>query len=677
MDSSSVVLQLCIIVGSATAVATLCHTLRIPAVVGFLLAGTLIGPYGWKLVESVPGAEFLTEMGGTLLLFTVGLDFSFRKLKQSRRLFFGLGAVQVVGTAALITLPCVYFFDWSWNKAVFMGFLISLSSTALVLKLLEESRELQTPYGNCTVGILLFQDLAFVPMVMLLPLLTGSPQGAVTQNGSLVQWFVEAAFILAVILLASRYVVPRLFEIVVKSGNREIFFFCVLFLIFGAGYAFQTIGLSLALGAFVAGMLLSDSPYGRQATADIVPFRDTFLGIFFLTVGMLLDLPFLWDNLLPILGMGLACFLIKVLVAMGAMKAQRFPSGLALMVGTAVAQVGEFSFLLAALGHRAGLISQTDLQYFLCLSVLSLVISPFVQKLVSYSGWRRKAGLSVFFRLNDRQSPLRQELETSLRKDDKGAHTVLIGFGWAGQNLAGALKVLNVPYRIVEMNYSQVKKFQAMGEPIIWGDATQTEILDQVQIQTARLVVVSVTGGDATRRIVDSIRLCRPEIPVIVRIQYLRELEQFRPDTASDLVVAEFETTIEILARALKTYGVSSRQLHQFIDEAHSQLNRANASFSESLRRTVELPGWETLSLIRPLTLNDESPASGRSVAELNLRAHCGALIVSVFRKGLGTTIPYADFVLQSGDVLHLIGDSNCLDMAETFLIGRTEPVTA
>jgi monovalent cation:H+ antiporter-2, CPA2 family len=670
MHSSALVLQICIIVGAATAVATLCHALKIPTVVGFLFAGTLIGPWGSKLVQSVPGAEMATELGGTLLLFTVGLEFSFRKLRQSQRLFLGLGSVQVLGTTIVIAALCMILFSWPWPKAVFMGFLISLSSTALVLKLLEEGRELQTPYGNCTLGILLFQDVAFIPMAMLIPLLAVGIQTE-TGNASLSStWMVEASIVFVGVLLASRYLVPKLLEAVVKSGNREIFFFCVLFLIFGTGFALESIGLSLGLGAFIAGMLLCDSPYGKQATADIVPFRDTFLGIFFLSVGMLLNLPFLWDNLGSLMLMGLGCLIIKVAIATIAVRLQKFPFSLAIMVGVAVSQVGEFSFLLATLGHRAGIITENELQYFLCLSVLSLVVSPFVQKVAKNSDWRRQGGLSVFFKLNSKQSPLRKEVATHLQKSEstKGAHTVVIGFGWAGQNLAGALKVLQVPYKILEMNFSQVQKFKHAGEPIYWGDATRVEVLEQVHIHSARLVVISVTGAETTRRIVETIRRVRPEIPVIVRIQYLRELEQFRPDAASDLVIAEFETTIEILARALKTYGVSSRQLHEFIDEAHKQLNRSNTSFSDSLRRTVELPGWETLSLIRPLTLDVGSLACGKSVAEINLRAQSGALIVSVFRKGLGTTVPHAEFVLQGGDVLHLIGENAQLDLAEALL---------
>jgi len=680
MTDSSLFIQFLILLGSATIVATIFHSFRLPTIVGLTLTGVLIGPYGLRLVNSIPGAHLLTEVGSLLLMFTLGLEFSFRRLKEMGRSFLVLGGVQVSGSVIVATGVAILLMGLSLPKAFLIGCLISLSSTALVMKLLQDARETGTLHGNCSVGILLFQDIAFIPMILAVPLL--APTETTVWSPSLASigtWILKLTVSLAALWGATRVIVPFLLMKVIESRSRELFFFCILFLCFGMAYAMSAIGLSLGLGAFMAGVTISESPYGRQVTADIVPLRDNFLGLFFLSVGMLLDLQFLGQHVGLIFILGTLLFAIKGAVIFGSVRLARYPVGVALVTALMLCQIGEFSFILAGAGLKLQILSTLEYQLFLCISVISIMVTPFLHRLLMQ--WQFSPQFAELIARGRKNEKIREALAAASKPNPQEAsplgHTIIIGFGIAGRNLAGALKGLNIPYRAVDMNFDEVQKQQKLGEAIIWGDASKAEVLEQVQLHSAKQVVLAITGSVGTRAILAAIRRMRPDIAVIVRAQYLREVNDLSDVGQCDIVVGEFETAIEILARALRNYGVSSRQIHEFMSESHRQLEQHHINLSDSLRRTIEIPGWETLAAIRPFQLKQGASSVGRAIVDIRLRELTGVSIVSVFREGLGTTIPRGEFVLEAGDLLHLIGSREDLDRAELVLGGRETSVAS
>jgi len=356
MEHAGFPLEFLILVGATTIVATFCHYLRLPTIVGFIVAGMVVGPFGTGLVGSTPASRQITELGVIFLMFTIGLEFSFAKLRQLRSSFLGLGLPQVIGTLVLAALIIKYSLNFPWSKSIFLGCLVSLSSTAIVMKLLQDARETAAPYGTTTIGILLCQDLAVIPMMLALPLLTEVQRVNVPFSWNVVgAWTFKLASVSTLLFLGGKYVVPFFLERVTKTKSRELFFFAMLLLCFGVAFAMEYTGFSLAFGAFIAGLMIAESPYGRQATADIVPLRDNFLGLFFASVGMMVDLKFMAMKFHWILLTMIALLILKSGLIFVIGRLMRFPVTTALITGLLIFQVGEFSFILADLGAKGGL----------------------------------------------------------------------------------------------------------------------------------------------------------------------------------------------------------------------------------------------------------------------------------------------------------------------------------
>ena len=433
-----------LILGAGAGVATLFHYLKLPTIVGLILAGVIIGPSGFGLMASVPGIHFVSELGSVLLLFTLGLEFSFKRLKDLRHVFLKVGVVQVLGTALLVALLAWPALGIGARKAIFLGLLVSLSSTALVMKLLEDARELGSAYGNASVGVLLFQDLAFIPIVMVLPLLAGGTTADGVAAVAPVRWLVMLGLTVAGTWLGSRRIVPFVLDRVAQTRSRELFAFAILLLCFGVAYLVSRIGLSLPLGAFIAGVMISESPSGRQVAADIGPLRDCLLGVFFLSVGMLVDLGFLGAHLPLVVLAGTGAFAAKVVATFGAMRLARYPASLSMIVALMLCQIGEFSFILAQQGLGLGLFGAEDHQIFLAVSVVSMMATPFLFRLAPRIGldarFEQMVGRAIRRRVEEGSSPA-----------GASGHTLIIGFGLAGQNVARAMRALQIPYRVLEL----------------------------------------------------------------------------------------------------------------------------------------------------------------------------------------------------------------------------------
>lgn len=663
MDAGSLFINFMILIGSATAVATVFHYLKIPTIVGFIITGMLIGPYGLGFLSDVPGVTIISEVGLALLMFTIGLEFSLEKVRTVSKSLVGLGLGMIL-TIILVTVAVGQIFGfWSIEKSVAMGMVLSLSSSAIVLKILQSRRELETPHGNASVGILLAQDISFVPMVLLLPIMFGAAEHSVTDGGG---WYLKVLTVggaLAGLFLFARYLLNPITEKILQTRSNELFFFMLLFLI--CAIAMGSYGLmgSITLGAFLAGLVFASSPVSKQALSDILPLRDMFLGLLFTSIGMLVDLRFFINELHLILLFVVVVFILKVGVVYGLARIQKYTRSVSLVAALMTFQVGEFSIVMMKEISKTSVFDQFEIQLLLSLTVVTMALTPLVFKLApelarSYSNMRKSGEPSAWTGIN----------KVSEADDTKTGHAIIVGFGVAGKALARVLSSLEVPYVVIEMNYSTVARYKSQSQPIIYGDASREEILVGASISTAKMLILTVPDVGGSTGIIAAARHARPDIEVVVRVEYERGIGGLKSFGGIELVVGEYEVTLELLHKALDVYGVSEEQIREYLDATRKSLDHGLIYSLGSARNRIGLPGWQASALIRPYKIPEKAFASGKSLVELHLRAHTGVSVATVFREGTGTTVPHGDFTVEVGDILHLVGDKNALASADQFI---------
>jgi CPA2 family monovalent cation:H+ antiporter-2 len=637
-----------IIILLSVVVIYLCHRLRLPIIVGFLLTGVLAGPHGFALVNEIEAVKTLAETGIILLMFTIGLEFSFRSLFRIRRPVLLGGSLQILLTS-LATFAVARLAGFGTGEAVFAGFLVSLSSTAIVMKVLQERAEMDTPQGNASLGILIFQDIAVVPMMLMIPLLAGTEQTGWTTLAIL------GAKIAAIGLLVpflSRWLVPRIFFGIAKTKSRELFLITTLALCLAIAWLTQEAGLSLALGSFLAGLIISDSEYSHQAMGEILPFKDVFTSFFFVSIGMLLDIGFFLKQPHVLVLIALGILAVKTLTS----GAAAFLSGLSfrpsLIAGIMLSQVGEFSFILSQTGVSQGLVSADAYQTFLSVSVLTMMATPFL----------------IAAAPNLAEQALRLPLPRRLKREKAHAHPgklppkenhiIIVGFGLNGKNLARAAGNAGIPYAIIEMNPASVRSERAKGEPIAFGDATKPAVLNHAGIKQARALVVLINDPVATRRITELARRLNPRIYILVRTRYVTEMTALHELGANDVIPEEFETSVEIFSRVLAKFFIPKEEIEKMADDIRSDGYEMFRSFSRSGMPscTMEscLPDLEIASFRIP----EESPAIGQTLQETEMRKRYGVTLLAVNRKSHIITNPPADLIFEPRDVLFVVGDA-------------------
>ena len=541
--------DLVVLFGASIVVVYGFNRLRLPAVVGFLVAGALLGPYGLDVVNDVARVEVFAEVGVVLLLFTIGVEFSLGQLR-SLRTVAGAGLLQI-GSAIVLSALAAIAFGLPLNQGVFWGFLAAMSSTAVVLKMVTERGETNSPHGRLIIGILIVQDLAVVPMMVVTPVL-----GGLGEVGLLaVMWSVaKAVLAVLLILVAARYLVPRLLVEVVRSRSRELFVITIILVCLGIAWLSSLAGLSLALGAFIAGLIISESEYSHQAMAEILPFRDSFNSLFFISIGMLLDLRVLLAH--PVLVMGLVVALAggKMVTTVGAAVVTGYSWRAAVLTGIALAQIGEFSFILAKVGRSLGLLPGESFQVFLTVSVLTLLLTPFLVQASPRLARRAEALQRLRHWLPERQTDPHGIPSRHLRD-----HTIVVGYGVNGRNLVQVLRETEIPFVVVDVDGETVRQEQKKGIPIVFGDITHPQVLRRLGIQDARALVLAISDPIATRRAVTVARQLSPAIHIIARTRYLREIEDLRATGADQVVPEEFETSIEIFSLVLQHYRMPAR----------------------------------------------------------------------------------------------------------------------
>ena len=570
--------DLVIVFAVAAAVVFAFGLLRLPSVVGLLVAGVLVGPYGLSLVSDLHVVEVLAEIGVVVLLFTVGLEFSLSRLIIMLPTMARVGLPQIVGTTALVTVATWWYLG-TLPQAVFAGMLVAMSSTAIVLKLLADRGETAAPHGRVAVAVLLLQDLVVVAAMLAVPLLASaagvrSPSQATAPVGHAAGLFANpvasvAAGLAAVaaVLAVGRLLVPRILHEVVRLRNRELFLMTIVLACLGTAAITAQVGLSLALGAFLAGLLLSESEYGHQAFTEVLPFRDTLASLFFVSVGMLLDVRFLAEHAALVAVTVLAIVLGKTAMTVIPALLAGYPPRTSLLAGAALAQVGEFSFVLGSRGAEAGLLDRDDYQTFLAAAVLTMAATPLLA--VVLPGWLDRLSQSRWcgWWLTDRTPPAdRQELAD---------HVIIAGFGLNGRNLAAALAEFGVPHVVLELNPETVRHERSLGLDIHYGDCTRAAVLEHVGIARARAYVLAISDAASTRRSVQIARELAPGVRIIVRTEYVLEVEELRHLGANEVIPAEFETALALFDRVLSIYDVPEAT----IDDRADRMRLENYGF--------------------------------------------------------------------------------------------------
>ncbi|HSA57226.1 MAG TPA: cation:proton antiporter [Gemmatimonadaceae bacterium] len=653
--------DLVVLVAVAIPVVVLAHRLRVPTLVGFLLTGMVIGPHALGFVREVETVNQLAEIGAVLLLFAVGLELSLSRIIRLGGTVLRAGAIQMVGTIAVVAAVALVA-RLSINNAVLWGALIALSSTAIILKVYADRGELDAPHGRMVVAILLFQDLCVVPLMVLMPLLAGTQQGI----GAVARAVVATVVVTGGLVMGARVIVPRILERAASVRSNEIFTLCVLAIGLSAAWLTSIFGLSLALGAFIAGLVVSDSEYGLQALSDVLPFRDTFSGVFFTSVGMLLDVRYFLAHAPLILFVALGVVLLKTAAGYAVVRYVRRSSRVGVIAGVGLAQVGEFSFVLASVAATLGLMGTEEYQVFLGASILTMLAAPFlVNAAPAIADWLLQHRALPTMEFATREVRAAKPLED---------HVIIVGYGLNGRNLARALRSAGIAYAILESNGQKVREAKLDREPIFFGDGTRGEVLDRVGIHRARLLVFAIASHQDEKRGIAVSRHMNPRLHIVARTRYVADIEELYTLGANEVVPEEFETSLEIFARVLRRYNVPESRIREQAEEArrdHYELLRQRGTHHTRVDGFLS-PVAQRLEL-ESVTVRAGARAVGETRASLGLERATGARAVGIIREG---TVRYDvddETAFRPGDTVVLVGSPEALAAASPLFCNPVE----
>jgi CPA2 family monovalent cation:H+ antiporter-2 len=644
-----------ILFGLALVTVVLLRQFRIPSIIGFLVTGTLAGPHALGFIKNTHQVEQMAEIGVVLLLFTIGIELSLKELMRIKHLVLWGGGLQVLVTilaVAALGTACNYPF----NQALFFGFLVALSSTAILMKLLIDSAQADSPQGKMAMGILIFQDLCIVPLMLLTPLLAGNSNG-------LQEIITIGAKTVAVVLAAhygARFLVPWIFSQIVKTRSRELFILTIIFIGLGTAWLTSIAGLSLALGAFIAGLAISESEYSHQALSDIIPFREAFMSLFFISVGMLLDPVILAKFPLLIVSLVLTILIIKTVVTTGASMLLGVPMRIAIIAALSLAQIGEFSFVLSQAGVKFGLLNPELYQIFLAASIATMGLTPLCLKyaapLADYvvgvlpHAWTKGKGV----------------LSSSKKPTAMSDHVIIVGYGVNGRNLARVLKSLSIHHVVIETNPFTVKNEAKKGQHIFFGDASKPEVLEHSHIDRARGIVIAISDAASSRRVASLARLMNPAIHIIVRTRYLLEVEPLYKLGVNEVIPEEFETSVEILSRVLRNYLIPQDQIERCIAEVRSDGYEMLRSMSRRHSHAVGISGFLSGAELGTFRVKQHSQLEGKSLSEGIIRNRSGATVLVIKRGEDVMPNPDPFWELQQNDIVLLLGTPEQLHAART-----------
>jgi monovalent cation:H+ antiporter-2, CPA2 family len=626
--------------------------INLPSITGFLIAGMLIGPYGFHIISDTGDIQTMAEMGVILLLFTIGLEVNPASLYKMKKLLLYSGGFQV---ALSIILPALIFliFKIPMKLGIFLGMLISLSSTAIVLKILSEKNQIDSPHGKITIGILVFQDLAAVPMFIILPLL-GSEQ--TSSAAALLLQFFLAFGSLAVIFILSRFIMPRVLFQLAHLRIREAFTIGTILLLLGTAYLTHALGLSFAIGAFIAGLIISDSDFTHQVTSEILPLKDIFNSIFFVSIGLLLNINFVIGSFALITLVVLSVILFKSLLIFIIIRILKYPVRTAVLTGLALAQVGEFSFVLAQVGKTYHLLESNLYNIFLASSIFTMLLTPLILQLAPLL-----ANKAV------KIAPMSADIKKAKFND----HVIIAGFGLNGRNLARVLKEAGIPYVVIELNPKTIKEGKSAGENMIYGDITKEEILLHAGIKTARVIVFAISDPPSTKTALKIAKTNNNSIKAIVRTRYINEIDELLLLGADEIIPEEFETSLQIFTKVLEKYhlplNIIMQQVSILRGESYSLLRKEKPDVNSFVHLDEILAAGLTCTYF----LNEDNYHNGQTLEQINLRAKTDATIIAIVRGNKTISNPSAKDIVESNDTLVITGTHKSVDLAFSLLDGK------
>ena len=639
-----------------------CHQVKIPPIVGFLLTGVLCGPTALGLVQNPHAVELLAEIGVVLLLFSIGLEMSGEELMRLKRPVFVGGTAQVVLTVGAFMCLGVLT-GQTWQQSMMYGFLASLSSTAIVLSRLQQKAQSESPQGRLDFSVLIFQDIAVVPMMLAIPILAGRGD---TDLGMLVSAGRTLVILVGGWVLA-RHVVPRIMQLVLRTRSKELMLMTVLGLCFAIALGTASLGLSLALGAFLAGLLLSGSEYSLNVLEGILPFKDVFTSLFFISVGMLLDVGFLVHHLDKVFLFAALLIFLKSILSLPPMLLVGYPLRVSILAAMSLAQIGEFSFVLARSAVNSGLMDNDGYQMFLAASIVTMMLTPTVMEI---------APKVASFVSRHMHMPVDEEAAAQ-RDESLKDHLIIVGFGVGGKHLARTAREAGIPYVILEMNPDTVSRFGGK-EPIHGGDASKPLVLEHFGIQSARVIAVVISDPSAVRAITAVARKLNPKVHIVVRTRFLGEVDALRRLGADDVIPEDFETSIEIFSRVLGHYLVPRQTIERFVNSIrHEYYNMAR-----QLRMTgMDLPSLadEVLTGLEVVACKVEPGCAldGKRLMDTSLRKKYGVTVVGIRHAGQIIPSPGGDAFLHGDDTVFLFASPASLTTVMPFFRTNPEPERA
>jgi CPA2 family monovalent cation:H+ antiporter-2 len=644
-----------ILLAAAVLVVVVFRTLRLPPLLGYLIVGVAIGPHALGWITTTDEVRSLAEIGVVFLMFSIGLEFSLTRLMTMRRIVFGLGAAQVLATLALVVGVSVAV-GVSWRDGIVLGGALAMSSTAILAKLLAERFELNSPHGRQIIGILLFQDLAVVPLLILIPAL-GAP--ADEMIATLGYALLKAAVVLTILLFFGQRLMRAWFHLVARQKSSELFVLNVLLITLGVAFITEMAGLSLALGAFVAGVLISETEYRYQVEEDIKPFRDVLLGLFFVTIGMLLDVSIVVENV------WVSVLLVTLLIAktgliLGLSRLFGASSGVAIRTGLALGACGEFGFVILAHAGASGLVAAEVLQPVLAVMVLSMLIAPFVIE--------RSEAIVRRWSATEWMSRAMQLHNIAVQSMSADEHVVICGYGRSGQNLARFLDQEGVAFIALDNDPQRIGDATAAGERVVFGDAARREVLLAAGLARARVVIVTYADTASALRILAHVQEARPGLPVIVRTVDDSDVEKLRNAGATEVVADLMEASLMLASSTLMLVGVPLTRVLRRIRETRESRYELFRGFYRGMTDATEGEDQALHPRLHSVLVTAGAKSIGKSVQDLNL-IKTGVEVTAIRRRNVRTVAPSPDMRIEEGDVVVLLGSEAGVAAAEIHLL--------
>jgi len=647
--------ELVIVLAASVLITFVFHKLKLPTVIGFLLTGILLGPSIMKVVGEPQEIWSLAEIGVVMLLFTVGLEFTPETVKRIGRIFLVGGGIQVLLTILIVTVGLLLM-GRSFAESLLFGLLLTHTSTTVLLKVASDRGDVNSPPVQTALGISLFQDIGFVPMAALVPVLARAGASSLGRVGGNLA---VSLLVLGAVFFVIRVIISELLFRIVGTRLRDLFILMSLFICLGMSLLSSALGLSMALGAFLAGILIAGSPYSHQVVSDILPFKDVFSSLLFVSIGMLLNIYDAWAARGVILFLIPVAVVIKLVTGFIAGKALRLAPRVAFLTALGLVPLGEFSFALAGIARAAGLLAEAPFQAFMATSVLTILITPVLLQ----QGDRWADGLGRRFKWKEARGT------TGAKAGAREGHVIIAGYGLNGRNLAKVLKESGIPYVVLELNPDTVRASQAESEPVIFGDVASRTVLKEAGIVKARVMVVAISDPKATRRAVRAARDMSPGLYIIARIRFAVDVDEVAALGANEVIPEEFETSIEIFARVLDRFHIPRNIIDAQVRVVRGECYGMLRGTCDAIRpAAVRISDLLTAGTTETYFIGTGAWPAGKTLGVLDLRGRTGATVIAVVRNEESFTSPGADFRVEAQDTLVLVASHRDMDRAFDYL---------